>query len=368
MEFDAGVDYNQGTFRGTTYDRNEWALNLSSSGLSPSWGAKVSREESITTDESGQTADHTVERLPELDFSWTISPEGIPGEYEVGSNLGYYREKLSTWSEARYAGRATFTGNFSVDSSPIRGLRVSLSGEGETGYYLAADGENSRPRAWEEVVPSLELTGPATLRTEFVHRGKVGSSPFYFDHVDRLNRLKLDLSSSQGEVTQTLDFYYDFLPDPGPSDITYKVNFDLEKLDQTLSFAYDPALGWPESLGTESIYSTKDLGVKLSTGYDFSDLSMSESSLGLRLGSGVNDFTITLKGTPLDTWLEVVSGELKLKLFETWSINIAGEYDLSSDSLTGLSYSVHNTLQNCLKVGISGNESGVWFDVELAGF
>ncbi len=369
FELNADIDYRNGALAGRTFDENSWTLSLSSSKDNPSWAAKLDRvEKKETEDQNENSIKHVIERTPEFSFTWEDPVKSSPVEHEFYTSYGFYRENRSNWSNFRTGARGNLGGNFSLDRTLFELLSLSFRGKaGVSQYFQPASGDFTT-RARIGLQPGIKLTGPGKLTAKFIHRGKIGSSPFRFDRVEALDRLSLELSSSQKEISQNLNFHYDFHPDPGFSDLIYELNYGGNNLDQTFRLKHDLTAGSPKSIETETSYTWDLFSADFSTEYDFSSGSLSKTKLGFRYGGKTNEAGIELKGTPPRDWLETISLEADLKIFEDWSITFSGDYDIKGKGITDLSYSLRKDLQNCLEVGISGDLSGIRFGVGLTGF
>ena len=354
----------QGLLGGTNYDRNEWSLSLSGRRIEPDLKALVEREEN--EDESETT--HVIERMPEFSASWENQISDFPLKYGLRSSLGYYREHKDVWDSARSGAKGNLGADFRLTTSPFEPLDLSLTGEVRANPYYEMDNGGLTNRTWWSAEPALKIDGPGTFEVRFTHQNRAGKSLFDFDSVERLDRLSFDYGSSQSGIDQSLRFHYDFTPDEGFSEVQYEVSLERASIEQKFGLNYDISTASLSSFTSDSTYSGKLFELSLSSGYDFGGGSISETTLGFQTSSEKNNLDIELTGNPFQKWLKEVSGELNLELFENWSLSLKGKYDIQSGSLTSLSYSLYNTLQNCLKVGITGTESGFWFDVELVDF
>ncbi|MCF7876411.1 hypothetical protein K9M06_05080 [Candidatus Bipolaricaulota bacterium] len=369
FELNANIDYRNGALAGKSFEENNWTLSLSSVKDNPSWQAKLNRvEEEETEDQNENSIEHVIERTPEFSFTWEDPIKSSPAEHEFYTSYGFYRENQSNWSNYRTGARGNLGGDFSLDRTLLEPLSLFLRGRAGVSQYFQPNSGNFTTRARMGLQPGIRLTGPGKLTAKFIHRGEIGSSPFRFDRVEALDRLSLGLSSSQKEIDQSLDFHYDFHPDPGFSDLTYELNYGGNNLGQTFRLKHDLTAWSPKSIETETSYTWDLFSAGFSTEYDFSSGSFSKTKLGLRYEEKTNEVGLELKGTPPRDWLEKISLETDLKILEDWSITFSGGYDVSTHSITDLSYSIRNNLQNCLEVGISGDLSGIRFGVGLAGF
>jgi hypothetical protein len=307
-----------------------------------------------------------VERLPELSLS---RQEGYGSYLDFGlrSELGYYRETKEDLSLTRSGGRGKLGGNLRIAHSPVDLLDLSLRGQGWINSYYDVEAEEFTARGWAMLEPELKLEEQGTFTAGFTHRRKTGKSPFDFDAVEELDRLSFNYSSKAGNIGQSLGFHYDFTPDDGFSEAKYSVNFTRNPVNQKFKVNYDISNASLSSITTDSGLELDKFEINLSSGYDFDAGEVSETTLGLNYPFGKNEVEIRIKSRPFENWLKEVSGNLNLKFLETWSLDLKGEYDVRAGNISSLSYSLHNTLQNCLKVGITGDLTGLWFDVELAG-
>ncbi|MCF7890004.1 hypothetical protein K9M78_02175 [Candidatus Bipolaricaulota bacterium] len=364
IEISTDITVEQGEFRGSNYDHNEWSLSLDGQDYGLNWKALVSRTEKSDDEEK---TDHAIERLPEISLSRERSLQDFPLSYGLRTRLGYYREIKRDWSRVRSGGRGEIGGNFRVKAPAMGPFNPSLKGEGWLNPYYLGRGEEVTARAWTNLEPELKIEGPGTLNLQFVHREGFGESPFEFDSIKSQDRLSLKYSST-GDINQSLSFHYDFVPADGFSNAKYSIGFSRYSLDQKFTVSYDILEASLSSIKTESTYSRGKIKLNLSSGYDVDGGSISGTTFGLKFSSEGTSGGIKLKSTPFETWLKKVSGELQLEFLDTWSLSLTGEYDVQAGNLSSLSYSLHNTLQNCLKVGITGSKSGFWFDVELVDF
>ena len=364
------ADYKQGDWLGKTFDRNEWEIKLSGTKSDSSWDLSVSREESAETNGEGNDGvTHVLERLPELSLSGGNRFEKLDLRTGINSELGYYRENKSDWSSGRRTGFATdLGGSIIAERTPEKFLTLSLRGQGRLNQYYVPEGSDLTTRLWEEVKPGLKLTGPATFRAEFIHRRKTETSPFFFDRVEELDRLRFDLRADQGGFNHSLDFYFDFTPESEFSDLTYKLGYGDERLEGEFTLKQDIAAGSPEKVEADISYHPDNLALDLSTGYDFSSGSVSKTNFGILFQDRRADLHFGLEGTPFRNWLEKLTLETNFRVFENWEIELSGSYELGSGSISDLSYSIKNTLQDCLRVGITGDLTGIGFGVELPGF
>jgi len=364
MKLSAEATVKQGLLEGTDYDQNEWGISLTGRESAPDWKIFLDREEKESDDE----LDHVIERVPEISLSLKPSVGGFPGSYELFASAGYYREIMEDWSRIRSGPRGKIGGELSVSSSSLNSLDLYINGEVWANPYLTGSEGEYSTRVWWNAEPGLKIGGAGTLEVSFTHRNRLGESPFEFDEVEKLDRLNLSYKSSQPGIAQELKLHYDFEPQEGFSDIEYVIDFQSDLLDQQFGLKYDVEAASISSISSETALSGTNLQLNLATGYDFAAESVSETNLGFQFSEGENSLVIELTGDPFDNWLREVSGELNLNLLEDWSIGLKGEYNVTTGDISNLSYSVYNTLQDCLKVGITGDISGVWFDVEIAGF
>ncbi|MBS3793083.1 hypothetical protein KGY77_10635 [Candidatus Bipolaricaulota bacterium] len=363
------VDYQKGEFRGTEYDKNQWRLEVFPEEWNPTWNLTAARVEKEETDEDvDETITHVIERYPEISFTWQDPVSWVTFRTELNSGLGYFRENKSHWSQIRSAWRGELGGKFSEGFTLTDQFSLTLNGEGKVNQYFEREADDSSTRVWGNLRPGLRVKGPGILSVSFNHQVKVGQSPFNFDSVERLDRVAFDFQSHQGGINQSLNFHYDFVPDDGFSDIKYTLDFSWFSVDQTIGLTYDAAAGFLESVRGKSSYSWNSFRTSLSTGYNFADESISETTLSLGFAGAENQLEFKVVSEPPDRWLKEVSTEIDLTAFDNWSFSLNGKYDFQKGKVSGLSYSIHNTLQNCVKLGFRGDKSGVWFDVELVGF
>ncbi|MFB6290199.1 MAG: hypothetical protein ABEJ25_00505, partial [Candidatus Bipolaricaulia bacterium] len=365
IEASANVNINQGPIRGTNYDQTEWRFSLSGPGgkdTALGWKALVARNEK-SDDDSELT--HAIESIPEISLSRKGSGKNFPLNYELRTDLGYYREKKDEWEAARSGARGKLGGKVLMGTSPLDFLSLDLKGKGWVNPYYTGAGQSLETRVWGSVEPSLGVKGPGTLKLRFIHRDRFGKSPFDFDAVKRLDRLAVSYGGSEGGINQSLSFHYDFVPEDGFSKAKYGIGFSRNSLTQKFNLSYDISTTSLSSVKTDSTYSRKNYAVNFSSGYNFDSSSIAETKFGLKVSSGKNTAEIRVKSDPFETWVKEVSGKLSLEFPEDWSFSLEGEYDLQAGKLSDLSYSLYNELQNCLKVGITGGKSGFWFDVEL---
>ncbi|MFW6190675.1 MAG: hypothetical protein ACOC49_03415 [Candidatus Bipolaricaulota bacterium] len=363
LGLNADLDYRKGPYRGTDYDGNEWSFNLEATEPGPGWELAAVREE--TKEKNGT---RVVERLPELSINWGEPLGLLPFKNELRADLGYYRERLRGDSNGLSAGRAGFDWSFSTEISPIEGFSIPLSGKGRIDQYFNPVSGDFETRGRESLAPGLRLEGPGTLELTFDHTAKTGKSPFEFDSVNSRNKLNFDYSGSQYGIEQNLSLQYFFPPGDGFSDLKYEAGFGRGGLDQDLALEYSLPERELKSIGTTTFYSLNDFVLELSTGYDFTTETIAKSGLGFGFHRGENDLEFQLTGKPFQTWLKDFSADIDLEIFDGWSLGLSGKYDLVDGNLSELSYSAYNTIQNCLKVGISGDDTGLWFDVQVVGF
>ncbi|MEF8799162.1 MAG: hypothetical protein V5A79_07085 [Candidatus Bipolaricaulota bacterium] len=368
LAFKTDIDYQRGTFQGSSYDQNEWSLSLGTEEQNPGWSVTAAREEKEETNKNmDEEITHTIERYPELSLSWE-DPLELPAKTGLNSSLGYYRENKTNWSRSRSGARGAFGGELSLHHSLLNNFTLILDGKASLNQYYETEPGNFLTRAWGKVEPGVRIEGPGIVEVRFNHQVRTGRSPFTFDRIERMDRLTFDFKSSRPGISQTLGFYYDFVPDDGFSDISYTVNFSRYSLDQTVTLDYDTSAGFLKSVAGKSVFSPGPFEVGFSTGYDFSDESISETTFSLGFARGKNQLGFKVLTEPPDRWLKEVSTEINLTAFDNWSFSLNGKYDFQKGKVSGLSYSIHNTLQNCVKLGFRGDKSGVWFDVELVGF
>ena len=362
LEATADLNVKQGPLYGTNYDVNEWSLILKGRGGGPGWETLVAREEKEDDDEKK----HVVERLPELSLSWQEGYENFL-DFGLRSELGYYRETKEDWSLTRSGGKGKLGGNLRLTHSPVDLLNLSVTGQGWINPYYDVEAEEVTTRGWASLEPELTLEGPGTFTVGFTHRVKAGKSLFDFDAVEELDRLGLNYSSKSGSISQSLGFHYDFTPDDGFSEVKYSLNLTRDPVNQKFTVNYDISRASLSSITTDTGFELDKLEINLSSGYDFDAGEVSETALGFNYSVRKSKVGVRIKSSPFENWLKEVSGNLDLKFLKTWSLGLKGEYDVRAGKISSLSYSLHNTLQNCLKVGITGDLTGLWFDVELAG-
>jgi len=368
LSFSTDIDYQRGTFRGSSHDQNEWSLSLGTEEQNPGWTVSAAREEKEETNKNtDEEITHTIERYPELSLSWE-DPLKLPAKIGLNSSLGYYRENKTNWSRSRSGARGAFGGEFSLDHSLRNNFTLILDGKASLDQYYETEPGNFLTRAWGKVEPGVRIEGPGVMEVRFNHQVRTGRSPFTFDRIERMDRLTFDFKSSRPRISQTLGFYYDFVPDDGFSDISYTVNFSRYSLDQTIALDYGVSACFLKSISLKTTYAPGLFEVGISTGYDFSDESISETTFSLGFAGKKNQLGFKVLTEPPDRWLKEVSTEIYLTAFNNWSFSLNGKYDFQEGKVSSLSYSIHNTLQNCLKLGFRGDKSGVWFDVELVGF
>jgi len=334
------VDYKQGVYRTTDYDQNEWDFSLLTKGTLSGWEFSSKRQElTETLDDTNEEITHTIEKLSELSWNWSSSLNLLSGEYNLEPRLGYYREHKSNWSSWLSGTKGGIGGALSLNTPLSDHTSLVLNGEGGTNHYFTFAEEKANLRGWLSLTPGIEITRSGKLKAQFIHRTKLGSSPFYFDEVDKLDRLKFQLQTREGPINHQLDFHYDFLTDDGLSPIKYGLTISPDNLE-----------------------------IHFSSGYDFPDNTFTSTALGFQLKATNAQLGVELAGTPIETWLEKVSADINLQLFENWSIGLSGEYDIQSQNLSRLSSSLYHTVQDCLRIGVTGDRAGFWFDVELVGF
>ncbi|MFB6214481.1 MAG: hypothetical protein ABEI54_01300, partial [Candidatus Bipolaricaulia bacterium] len=178
MEISTNFAVQQGVYRGTNYDQNEWSLSLAGGNSALTWNALVSRTEKSEDDEE---TEHAIERLPEISLSREGTLENLPLKYGLRTSLGYYREHKTAWSAVRSGGRGEIGGNFRVKAPPMGPFALSLKGEGRVNPYFLGRGDGLTTRTWWDLEPRLKVEGPGTLNVRFVHRDGVGESQFDFD-------------------------------------------------------------------------------------------------------------------------------------------------------------------------------------------
>ncbi len=365
VEITTDLEIEQGPFRGTNYDQNEWSLILSGNTNGPSWKALVSRTEKPENEEK---TEHIIKKLPEISLSREKSLELLSLSYGLRTSLGYYREDKTDWSAVRSGGRGKIGGNLNIEPPSLGSLTFSFEGEGWGNPYYLEQGEGVTTRAWMNLEPELAVEGPGTLSLQFIHRDVFGESPFDFDRVERRDQFNFDYESSLENINQNLSFHYDFVPDDGFSNARYEVGFSRKSLDQKFTVNYDISGTTLSSIKTNSTYSRGKFELNLSSGYNFAGSSITQSMFGLEFSSESAVAGIRLKSIPFETWLEKVSGKLELEFLDSWSLSLKGKYDIQAGKLDLLSYTLHHTIQNCLTVGITGTKSEFWFDMELVGF
>lgn len=340
LAVDLNLDYEQGMYRNTEYDQNEWDFSLFTKEALSGWELSGSREEfTEALEDSDQEIAHTVEKLSELSWNWSSSLDVMRGEYNLEPRFGYYREHKSNRSSWLSGTKGGMDGMLSLSTALSDQVSLLFDGEAGVDHYLNLANEQTDLRGWIRLTPGIEISISGSIKAQFIHRAKVGSSPFSFDEIEELDRLKFQLQKREGPINHQLDFHYDFLPANGLSLIEYGLTISPDNLE-----------------------------INLSTGYDFPHKTFTTTSLGLEFELATAQFGVELTGTPLESWLEEVSAETNLELFENWSIGLSGKYDIQSQSLSSLSYSIYHTVQDCLKIGITGDTAGFWFDVQLVGF
>jgi len=369
LSVNTDIDYANGIYNGTEYDKNEWSLGINTGGVNPGWQLTARRRElEETTDDSDGTISHVIEDLPQLSLEWTITGDNFPVEMTVNPKVGYYRENKSNWSKDRNGGKGNLNGIFSMNVSPLDSLNFSFTGSGELNGYYQPDEEKLTTRAWVRARPGIRISGPATFTTRFTHQSVEGESIFDFDTRDDLDRLSLDLRSGTETIDHRLNFHYDFIPDDGFSLVNYSINFGTGDFDQDISLGYDIERARLETVTSSTFYASGGLGLNLSTGYDFTTESASEMTAGIQFTGANNRLSLEITGTPFENWAEKVSASTEFNFLDDWTLRLSGTYDIDGSNFSGLSYSLFTEVQNCLDVGISGDQSGVWFDVKLAGF
>ena len=364
LEISTSINLKQGVNRGTEYDQNEWSLEFAGDGRALGWKTLISREEMAESDEE---SGYVIEKLPEIALSLSDTFRGDKLKLGAESSFGYYREAEPDRRE-RQGVRGELGGDFLVSSAPLDQLTLSLEGEGRVNPYLTTSIDKVTTRSWGRVEPELEFRGSGTLKTRFTHQFMAGRSPFRFDAIESMDRLNFNYTSNQGVISQDLSFHYDYVPADGFSKIKYEINFGQNSLQQKLGMNYDVSSASISSLTAGSVYSREKFGLNLTTGYNLETNSISETKFGINFSAKKNKAEVQLMSDPFGNWVKEISGELDLEFLETWSLGLKGEFDVQAGNISSLSYSLHNTLQNCLKVGITGDLTGLWFDVELAGF
>lgn len=378
-EFDGGpeswpdltgaLDFRRGPLQGEDYDRNEWRLNLTGIDELPGWSSTIARSEvSASVNNSSDTTKRAITRLPEIGYEKEDVLPDLPGQNNFSGKFGYYRERETSWLDDRSATRVDLRGNFSIDGSPLKWLDLSLSSSGRFDGYFFGEVNGLKTRTALDLTPKLELKGPGDLEIRFDHRAKLGNSPFIFDSINGFGKLSFTYEENWRGLYNRLDFHYDFVPSNGFSNLNYELEFQKGILAQEFGLAYDLNKAALEVL-TASTGLSRDFGsLEVSTGYDFKTGSITETELGVEFTGARNGFNLQLVGNPPETLLEEISGGIDVTVLENWSISLTGEYDFQDDEISKLSYSVYNTLQNCLKVGVSGGLGGLWFNAELTGF
>ncbi|MBS3765952.1 hypothetical protein KGY71_05465 [Candidatus Bipolaricaulota bacterium] len=368
LAFSTDINYQRGTFQGSSYDQNEWTLSLGAEEQNPGWKATATREEKEETNgNTDEEITHTIEKYPELSLNWE-EPLELPAKIELNSSLGYYRENKTSWSQIRSGARGALGGKFSLARSLRSNFTLILDGKASLDQYYETEPGNFLTRAWGKVEPGVRIEGPGVMEVRFNHQARMGRSPFAFDRIERMDRLTFDFKSSRPGINQTLGFYYDFVPDDGFSDISYTVNLSRYSLDQTIALDYGVSAGFLKSISSKTTYAPGSFEVGISTGYDFSDESISETILNLGFAGEENQLGFKVVTEPPDRLLKEISTEMDLTAFDNWTFSLTGKYDFQKGEVSSLSYSIHHTLQDCLKLGLRGNKSGIWFDVELVGF
>jgi hypothetical protein len=292
----------------------------------------------------------------------------LPGQHNFSGIFGYYREKETSWPGDRTGARLYLKADFSIGGSPLNWLDLSLTGAGRFDGYSFGGVNGLKTRTALGLTPKLELKGPGNLEIRFDHRTKLGNSPFVFDSLKSVDKLSLVYDGSWRGFYNRLGFHYDFVPPDGFSNLNYELEFQRGIVDQEFGLEYDLSSAALEALTASTLLSREFGSLEVSTGYDFKTGSITETELGVEFTGARNEFNLRLTGNPSETILEEISGGVDLTVFENWSVNLKGKYDFGDDEVSKLSYSVYNTLQNCLKVGVSGGLGGVWLNAELAGF
>jgi len=218
------------------------------------------------------------------------------------------------------------------------------------------------------LTPKLELKGPGKLTIKFEHRSGLGSSPFVFDRMEDRDRLSFSYRGSSNNLRGELNFHYDFLPPDGISNLNYEMAFDIGPIDQEIGFKYDLSSGLAKEITTNTVLSHQYGRLELETGYDFSSRTINESELTLELAREDNSGSLRLTGLGAGNWVKKLSIDLKVTALAAWTFQLGGKYDFQNGQLSELSYSINKTLQNCLRIGISGTLNGLWLNAELAGF
>ncbi len=367
LQLTGEVDYRQGPFQGEIYDRNEWNLSLEGPRESP-WSAIVSRGEAEINDGQSSGSKRVLKKLPEVSYGLEgLGGKDFPGT-KLGGKLGYYDEYEPNWDERRTGFRGNLLGNFLFESNPLECLELSLNGLGRIDGYVTENNLDTGTRLGYELIPAVELRGPGSLTIKFEHIAGLGSSPFVFDRIEDRDRLSFSYRGSKNGLTGKLNFHYDFLPPDGISNLKYEIGFARGPLNQEVGFEYDLSRGLPEEITTSTVLSRPYGSLELKSGYDFSSREIAESRLELDLAGGNNSGSLALTGLQPGNWLKKLAMQVNVRAPGAWTFQLEGKYDFQNGQLSGLSYSINRTLQDCLRVGVSGTLEGVWFNAELAGF
>jgi len=364
-----GLDLRRGPLRGENYDRKEWKFSLTGIDDLPGWSGTISRNETVnSTDNSSSSAKHSITRLPEIAYEKSGVFSNLPGQQNISGKLGYYREDKTSWLNDRTGARLDLRANFSIGASPLEWLDLSLNSSGRFDGYLFGEVNGLKTRTTLGLTPTLELKGPGNLEVRYDHRAKLGNSPFIFDSLKSFSKLSFTYAGNWRGLSNRLDFHYDFVPADGFSNLNYELEFQRGLLDQEFGLEYDLSSAALEAVTASTLLSREFGSLDVSSGYDFKTGSITETELGVEFTGARNGFYFRLTGNPPETLLEEISGGADITVFENWSVSLMGEYDFQDDEFSQLSYSVYNTLQNCLKVGVSGGLGGLWLNAELAGF
>ncbi len=363
------LDLRRGLLQGEDYDGNEWRLNLNGIDGLPGWSGTIARNETVdTADNSSSAGKRSMTRLPEIAYERKEVFPGLPGQHYFSGKFGYYREKETSWSNDRTGVRLDFKTDFSIGASPLNWLDLSLNSSGRFDGYLFGEVNGLKTRTTLGLTPTLELKGPGNLEVRYDHRAKLGNSPFIFDSLNSFGKLSFTYDGSWKGFYNRLGFHYDFVPSDGFSNLNYELEFQRGVLDQEFGLEYDLSSAALEAVTASTLLSREFGSLEVSSGYNFKTGSITETELGVEFTGARNGFNLRLTGNPPETLLEEISGGVDLTVFEDWSVSLTGKYDFQDDEVSKLSYSVYNTLQNCLKVGVSGGLGGVWLNAELAGF
>ena len=367
LQFTGKVDYQEGPSQGEIYDRNEWSLSLNGPKES-SWSAVVSRVETEEDSNSSNGSKRVLKKLPEVSyFLENLTGKHLP-ETRFGGKLGYYDEYKPNWVEQRTGFRGKLLGDFSLGSTPLDWLELSLTGLGRIDGYFTENNPGTRTRLGFEFTPRLELKGPGNLTIKFEHRSGLGSSPFVFDRIEDRDRLSFSYRGASNNLNGELNFHYDFLPPDGISNLNYEMAFDIGPIDQEIGFKYDLSSGLAEEITTNTVLSHQYGRLELESGYDFSSRTINESELTLELARKDSSGSLKLTGPGTGNWVKELSTNLKVTALAAWTFQLGGKYDFQNNRLSEFSYSINKTLQNCLRIGISGTLDGLWFNTELTGF